>query len=64
MIKKNEVAKIIIGWAMYSELTIKDSIHSRGKDGDITDEEREWALKNIDRLVYLNDQFDEEMMYF
>lgn len=62
--KKNEVARTIIGWAMYNGFTIEDSIHSLGKSGDISDEERDWALKNIDRLVYLNDKFDEEMMYF
>ena len=62
--EKIKIAKIVLGWAMYNDFTIKVSIDSLEKGNVISEKEIKWALKNIDRLVYLSDKFDEEMMYF
>lgn len=61
---KIKIAKKVIGWAIYKDLSIEESIQSLSNRGVFHKEEAEWANKNSDRLVYLNDKFDEEIHYF
>ena len=62
--KKNRIAALVVGWAMYNDCQIKKAIKDLANRGEMTPDEAKWAKKNIERMVYLECEFQEEFMYF
>ena len=62
--QKVRIAKKVIGWALYNDFSIKDSIESLLIRKDLNKKEGEWADKHSEKMAYMDCEFDEEFYYF